>query len=119
VKVARACEYGRKFWQILDNDISIETNVTVPTAVIEEQEDCIIVSHINKKNLTADDIARRKKILDDRYISLSLVKENVLPKDSKLNDNSLDRFLCVVRETSCFETQSVLYRISRFYYSHL
>lgn len=30
-------------------------------------------------------------------------------KYSKLNDESLDRFLRIVRETSCFETQSVLY----------
>jgi len=34
---------------------------------------------------------------------------NVLPIDSKLNDESLDIFLRVVRDTSDFETQSVLY----------
>jgi len=40
------------------NDISIETNV--PAVVVEKQEDCIIVSHVNKQNLTADDIDAKK-----------------------------------------------------------
>jgi len=54
-------------------------------------------------------VARQKKVLDNMTSSLLLVKKNVLPINSKLNDESLDLFLCIVRETSCFETQSVLY----------
>jgi len=83
------------------------TNDTVATAT--EQEDCIIVSHLKKQYLTADDVARRKKILDNTFAPLYLVKENVLPKNSKLNNESLDHFLRIVRETTCFETQSVQY----------
>ncbi|XP_072766253.1 uncharacterized protein [Anoplolepis gracilipes] len=76
----------------------------------EQDSDCILVSYSKtKQNLTNDEITKRKKVLDDTIAPLSLVKKNVLPVQSKLNDESLDRFLCVVRETSCFETQSVLY----------
>ena len=48
-------------------------------------------------------------MLDDVITSLPLVKNNILSINSKLNDESLDLFLRIVRETSCFETQSVLY----------
>lgn len=76
----------------------------------EQDSDCILVSYSKiKQNLTKDEIAKRKKVLDDIIAPLPLVRENVLPIQSKLNDESLDRFLRVVRETSCFETQSVLY----------
>lgn len=63
----------------------------------------------NKQDLTKDDVIRHRKILDDTIASLSLVKENVLPVHSKLNYESLDRFLRVVRENSSFETQSMLH----------
>lgn len=40
---------------------------------------------------------------------LFIVKKNVMPNNNKLNDELLDSFLHVIRETTCFETQSVLY----------
>lgn len=45
------------------NNISTETSATASTAVVE-QEDCIIIGHVKNYNLTANDIARRKKVLD-------------------------------------------------------
>ena len=51
----------------------------------------------------------RRRVLDERQIPLSSVKENVLSKYSKLNDDSLDLFLRILAKTSCFETQSVNY----------
>jgi len=92
----------------LPYNISIETSGVVPTAEIE-QDDCIIISHVTNYIPTAHEIASRKRILDDREISLSSVKDNVLPKNNKLNDDSLDLFLRVVKTTSSFETQSVHY----------
>lgn len=73
----------------------------------EQDDECIIVSY-SKHDITQDDIARREQILNT-LASLSVVANNILPPDSKLNDESLDRFLHVVRETSDFETQSVQY----------
>lgn len=85
--------------------------ITAATSLDSEQDDdCVIVSYSNDKwELTENDIARQKRILDDTIASLSSVRENVLPIHSKLNDESLNRFLRVVRETTLFETQSVLY----------
>jgi len=54
------------------------------SAGVVEQNDCIIVSHSRKYHPTADDIARRRKVLDETIVPLSLVKENVLRKDSTL-----------------------------------
>ncbi|XP_067216539.1 uncharacterized protein [Linepithema humile] len=76
----------------------------------EQDDDCIIVSYSsNKRDITEDDMVRHKKLLDDTFISFSSIKKNVLPITSQLNDESLDQFLRIIRETSCFETQSVLY----------
>lgn len=97
--------------KLMDNKrlkYSIQTNASVPTATIEP-DDCIIIGQVTGHIPTADEMASRRKVLDGREISLSSVKDNVLPKNSKLNDDSLDLFLRVVAETSCFETQSVHY----------
>ena len=52
------------------------------------EPDCIIVSHITNYIPTADEMASRRRVLDERQIPLSSVKENVLSKYSKLNDDS-------------------------------
>jgi len=93
------------------SDISpTETAITATAAEnIEQDDDCIIVSTSAKQNITKDDMARHKKILDNVIPSLSIVKGNVLPINSKINDKSLDLFLRVIRETFYFETQNVLY----------
>jgi len=96
--------------KLIDNKrlkYSIQTNATVPTAVIEP-DDCIIVDQVTGHISTADEIASRIRVLDGREISLSSVKENVLSKNSKLNDDLLDLFLRIVAKTSYFETQSVI-----------
>ena len=90
------------------NNISTEKSITISTAVIEP-DDCIIVSHITNYIPTAHEMASRRRVLDERQIPLSSVKENVLSKYSKLNDDSLDIFLRILVKTSCFETQSVHY----------
>ena len=90
----------------------LPTDATNIAAVLdtEQDNDCILVSYSkNMQNMTKDEIAKRKKVLDNTIVPLSLIKENVLPIQSKLNDESLDRFLHIIRETSCFETQSVQY----------
>jgi len=88
----------------------LSSNTATVTSEIEQDDDCIITNYSNKKrDLTEDDVARQRKVLDNVTSSLLLVKKNVLPINSKLNDESLDLFLRIVRETSCFETQSVLY----------
>ncbi|XP_067216432.1 uncharacterized protein [Linepithema humile] len=84
------------------------TNVTADLNA-EQDSDCIFVSYTKRKNLTKDEIAKRKKVLDDTIVPLSLVRNNVLPVQNQLNDESLDTFLRIVRKTSCFETQSVQY----------
>ncbi|KAM0724668.1 hypothetical protein ACS0PU_009052 [Formica fusca] len=93
------------------NVLPIEaTNTAIAAAMdIEQDDDCIIVSYSNNKHdITKDDMERHEKILN-LIASLSIVKDNILPIDSKISDESLDRFLRVVRETSDFETQSVQY----------
>lgn len=75
----------------------------------DNENDCVLTSYTRKIDLTKDEIAKRKEILDNTFTSLSLVKKNVLSKNSTLNDELLDLFLRVIRETSWFETQSVLY----------
>lgn len=52
---------------------------------------------------------RHEKILDTIFAPLSVIINNILPINSKINDESLDRFLRIVRETSDYETQSVQY----------
>ncbi|XP_029659972.1 uncharacterized protein LOC115233600 [Formica exsecta] len=93
------------------NVLPIEaTNTAIAAAMdIEQDDDCIIVSYSNNKHdITKDDMERHEKILN-LIASLSIVKDNILPIDSKISDESLDRFLRVVRETSDFKTQSVQY----------
>ena len=67
------------------------TDATNIAAVLKAEQDsdsdCVLVSYsINKRNLTEDEIANRKKVLDNTIASLSVVKNNVLPVQSKLND---------------------------------
>ncbi|XP_077260812.1 uncharacterized protein LOC143896691 [Temnothorax americanus] len=83
-----------------------------PSAAVtdaQQDDDCIIISYDNSYNLTADDIASRRKCLDDVIPPFHLIRENVLPTNSEVSDESLDLFLRVIRETTCFETQSVQY----------
>jgi len=75
----------------------------------EQDDNCIIINTYHKEHLTEAEIASRRKVLDQMVIPLSAVRDNVLPKCSKLDDQSLDLFLRVVRENSSFETQSVHY----------
>jgi len=74
-----------------NTNISIKTSATIPTAVIE-QDDCIIVSYVRNYIPTANEMASRRRVIDAREISLSSVKENVLPINSKLNDYLLDLY---------------------------
>jgi len=85
------------------------TTTTIAVPEMEQDDDCIITDYNEKRDLTEDDIKRQRKMLDNMKPSLLSVKNNVLPIRSKLNDDSLDLFLRIVRETSCFETQSVLH----------
>src|SRR5580765_7149766 len=110
--VIEAQEAARK------NDKKVESSIEASkqllsnstTTVPEQDDDCIIIDYCNeKRDLTEDDIRRQRKMLDNVIPSFLSVKNNVLPINSKLNDESLDLFLRIVRETSCFETQSVLY----------
>jgi len=94
------------------SDISpTETVITAAATALtmEQDDDCVIVSTSVKRDITEDDMARHRKILDDTIPPLSTVKDNILPINSKINDESLDLLLRIIRETSCFETQSVLY----------
>jgi len=54
-------------------------------------------------------MVRHKKLLDETFIPITLIKENVLPSNNELNSESLDQFLRIIKNTSSFETQSVLY----------
>jgi len=72
---------------------------------MEQDDDCVIISYINEKqNITDKQMASLKKYLDDDIPSISDVKKNVLPTNSKLDDISLAQFLRIVRQTSHFET---------------
>lgn len=84
----------------------MEATITAVTALNAEQDDdCIVVSYSqNKEELTENDMARQKEFLDNSIAPFNLVKNNVLPIHSKINDESLDRFLRVVRNNSHFET---------------
>lgn len=83
------------------------TIVTAPSA--EQDDDCIVVSYSKNRELTEDDVAKQTEFLDNSVAPLYVVKDNVLPIDSKINDESLDLLLRVIRDDSHFETQSVLY----------
>lgn len=89
-----------------------EKQDTTPCAAAsnsEHDDDCVIISYNKKENRTKEEATRMKKLLDDTIYPLSLLEDNILPKNSKINDESLDRFLRIIRETSDFETQSVQY----------
>lgn len=95
-----------------ENVSSVTASITDTSGSInvKEDDDCILVSSSKSvRDLTKNEAARRKQILDDMIAPFSVVKKNVLPINNKLNDESLDSLLRVIRETSCFETQSVLY----------
>ncbi|XP_036150394.1 uncharacterized protein LOC118648181 isoform X2 [Monomorium pharaonis] len=79
-------------------------------AVNIEDDDCVIVSFTKEmQNKTDKQMASVKKYLDEEIPLISDIKKNVLPINSRLDDVSLAQFLRVVRETSQFETQNVLY----------
>ncbi|KMQ86930.1 hypothetical protein RF55_13949 [Lasius niger] len=92
-----------------NNTVSKDVTSIAAAVDIDEDSDCFIVSCSIKSNLTKDEIVKRREVLDNTIAPLSLVRENVLSKQNKINDESLDRFLRVIKETSCFETQSVQY----------
>jgi len=85
---------------------------TSNTAVLnmKQDDDCVITSYTSKRqNITDRQMTNLKKYLDEDIPSISDVKKNVLPINSKLDDISLAQFLRVVRQTTHFETQNVLY----------
>ena len=87
-----------------------DTNISAVTAVdMDQDDDYVIVSNTSSQDINEDNTARWKVFLDENIPDISQVKDNVLPANSRLNDESLDRFLRVVRESSPFETQNVLY----------
>ncbi|XP_076549399.1 uncharacterized protein LOC117605294 [Osmia lignaria lignaria] len=89
-----------KYENMTQNSVEA-SNMTVEAV----NSDCVIVSHsVQEENYT--DKAVRYYILETAVCSITDVKKNVLPVKSKLTDESLDRFLRVVRETTPFETQT-------------
>ncbi|XP_036147468.1 sialidase-like [Monomorium pharaonis] len=92
-------------------DISC-TKTEITTAALardmEQDDDCTYIG-TSHKDVTEEDKARRQINLDEVVIPISLVRENVL-SDNMLNDESLDSFLRVIRETTEFQTQSVQYQ---------
>ncbi|KYM99282.1 hypothetical protein ALC62_09978 [Cyphomyrmex costatus] len=89
--------------------ISPIKTITVAAENMEQDDDCVIIGYTSNTDITEDDMARHKRILDDSIASDNLVEKNVLPVNSKINDESLDRLLRLIRETSSFEIQSVQY----------
>ena len=79
---------------------------------MEENDDCIIVSHEMDKGFTPEESKSFRKTLDNKKHSLTGIKNNVLPLWSRLDDDSLDEFLRIVRTKYGFETQSVKYMYS-------
>ena len=97
---------------------SLKCNILLTEAVItdaavaqniEQDDDCVIINTSEKQNITDKQVASVKKYLDEDIPLISDVKRNVLPVNSKLDDVSLAQFLGVVRGTSDYETQNVLY----------
>jgi len=86
-----------------------ETTTADIAQEIEQDDDCIYMSTICKQYESEEDKARRKLNLDEINIKISSVRENVL-SNNELHDESLDKFLCVIRETTRYETQSVQYQ---------
>jgi len=86
-----------------------ETTTADIAQEMEQDDDCIYMSTICKQYKSEEDKARRKLNLDEINIKISSVRENVL-SNNELHDESLDKFLCVIRETTHYETQSVQYQ---------
>ncbi|RLU23843.1 hypothetical protein DMN91_004051 [Ooceraea biroi] len=112
IQAKNACTKRNSPSRDISTDESAEQQspiTAVAVSTLERQDnDCIIISH-SKHNFTDEDVKKFKTTLDDTIIALSLLEQNILPMHSKLNDESLNAFLRVVRETSPFETQSVQY----------
>ena len=77
---------------------------------MEENDDCIIVSHEMDKGFTPEEAKSFRETLNNKKHSLTGIKNN--PLGSRLNDDSLDEFLRIVRTKYGFETQSVEYMYS-------
>ncbi|XP_036149752.1 uncharacterized protein LOC118647911 [Monomorium pharaonis] len=88
--------------------LDISCTKTEITTAMEQDDDCTYIG-TSHKDVTEEDKARRQINLDEVVIPVSLVRENVL-SDNMLNDESLDSFLRVIRETTQFQTQSVQYQ---------
>jgi len=88
------------------------TIVTAPSA--EQDDDCIVISYSKNRELTEDDVAKQREFLDNSVAPLYVVKDNVLPIGSKINDESLDLLLRVIRDDSHFETQCAIFGISSY-----
>lgn len=85
--------------KLLKLNVLSNNTTTVAAPETEQDDDCFITKNSNKKrDLNEDNMARHTKFLDNAILSLSLVKKNVLPINSKLNDESLDLFLHIVRD---------------------
>ena len=76
---------------------------------MKEDDYCIIVSHNTDKGFTPEGAKAFRKTLDDKTHSLTKIKSNVLPIGSRLDDDSLDEFLRIVRTKYGFKVQSVQY----------
>ncbi|XP_070523169.1 uncharacterized protein [Cardiocondyla obscurior] len=87
------------------------TKLEIDTIVknMDQYDDCTYIGTTYQEIITEEDKKRRQINLDKIVIPLSLVRQNILSNDM-LNDESLDSFLRVVRESSPFETQSVQYQ---------
>ena len=79
------------------------------TPAVKEDDNRIIVSHNTDKGFTPEGAKAFRKTLDNKTHSLTRIKSNVLPVGSRLDDDSLDEFLRIVRTKYGFETQSVQY----------
>ncbi|XP_076545845.1 uncharacterized protein LOC117609781 [Osmia lignaria lignaria] len=102
-KSSRKITKKRTYENMIQNSVEA-SNMTVEAV----NSECVIVSHSDQEEKFIDDDVGYY-ILETAVSSVTDVQKNVLPVQSKLNDELLDRFLRVVRETAPFETQSVLY----------
>jgi len=94
-------------WNVLPMEAA-DTGTTVINEV--QDDDCLIISYWCKKQDISTDMVRHKKLLDETFAPISMIKKYVL-STSELNDESLDIFLHIIRETFCFETQCAVFRI--------
>ena len=82
------------------------------TVMVEEDDKCIIVSHEKGEGFAPEDAKVFRQTLDNKTHSLSRIRNNVLPLGSRLDDDSVDEFLQIVRKKYEFENQSVAYMYS-------